>query len=177
MQPRRTSSFGECLSTRSPANSTVPFVTSPRSACSRLEMAFRVVVLPAPFAPRIATMPPLGTDSDTPFSTRMTWSYTTSMLLTARMISAGVGAMSIGAALIGFSTIGPWRNVCAERGWREPTRLPPAEAHPLGGWALRSRCLVAGFGALRPAGILLGIVLGGRIELLAHAIRHGFDRV
>ena len=36
-----------------------PLVTSPRSACSRLEIAFSVVVLPAPLAPSSATMPPL----------------------------------------------------------------------------------------------------------------------
>ena len=74
MQPRRTSSLGESPSTRSPMNSTEPFVTLPRSASSRLEMAFSVVDLPAPLAPSSATMAPFGTASDTPFSTRMTWS-------------------------------------------------------------------------------------------------------
>ncbi len=42
-------------------NSTEPLVTLPRSASSRLEMAFSVVDLPAPLAPSRATMPPLGT--------------------------------------------------------------------------------------------------------------------
>ena len=51
----------------------LPFVTSPRSECSRFETAFSVVVLPAPFPPRSAVMPPFLTDSDTPFSTRITW--------------------------------------------------------------------------------------------------------
>ena len=46
---------------RSPRNSIVPLVTSPRSARSRLEIAFSVVVLPAPLAPSSATMPPSGT--------------------------------------------------------------------------------------------------------------------
>ena len=32
-------------------------------------MAFRVVVLPAPFDPRSATMRPSGTASESPFST------------------------------------------------------------------------------------------------------------
>ena len=32
-----------------------------------------VVVLPAPLPPRMATMPPSGTLSDTPLSTRITW--------------------------------------------------------------------------------------------------------
>jgi hypothetical protein len=32
-------------------------------------MAFKVVVLPAPLAPRMATIPPFGTFSDTPFRT------------------------------------------------------------------------------------------------------------
>jgi hypothetical protein len=49
-------------------------VTSPRSVRSKLEIAFSVVVLPAPFAPSSATIFPSGTASDTPFSTRMTWS-------------------------------------------------------------------------------------------------------
>ena len=48
-----------------------PLVTSPRSACSRLETALSVVVLPAPLAPSRATMPP-GHVEETPFSTRMT---------------------------------------------------------------------------------------------------------
>ena len=43
---------------RSPRNSIVPLVTSPRSARSRFEIAFSVVVLPAPLAPSSATMPP-----------------------------------------------------------------------------------------------------------------------
>ena len=72
--PRLTRSFGVSRSTRSPANSIDPLVTSPRSARSRLLIAFRVVVLPAPLAPSSATMRPFGTDSDTPFNTRMTWS-------------------------------------------------------------------------------------------------------
>ncbi len=58
---------------RSPAKAIEPFVTSPRSARNRFEIAFNVVVLPAPLPPRSATMPPTGTSSDTPFSTRMTW--------------------------------------------------------------------------------------------------------
>ena len=70
--PRRTRSFGVSRSIRSPRYSIVPLVTSPRSARSRLEIAFSVVVLPAPFAPSSATMPPSGTSSDTPFSTRIT---------------------------------------------------------------------------------------------------------
>ena len=71
-QPRRTSSFGERACTSSPSNTIEPLVTSPRSECSRFEIALRVVVLPAPFAPSSATMPPFGTPSDTPFNTRMT---------------------------------------------------------------------------------------------------------
>ena len=58
----------------SPMNSMLPLVTSPRSVRSRPEMALSVVLLPAPLAPRRATMPPSGTASDTPFNTRITWS-------------------------------------------------------------------------------------------------------
>ena len=39
----------------------LPLVTSPRSAANILEIAFRVVDLPAPFAPNKATTLPLGT--------------------------------------------------------------------------------------------------------------------
>ena len=74
MQPRRTRSLGVRPSTRSPLNSIAPLVTSPRSERMRLEIAFSVVDLPAPLAPRSATMPPSGTSSETPLSTRMTWS-------------------------------------------------------------------------------------------------------
>jgi hypothetical protein len=55
-------------------NSIDPLVTSPRSARSRFEIALSVVDLPAPFAPSSATIRPSGTCSDTPFSTRITWS-------------------------------------------------------------------------------------------------------
>jgi hypothetical protein len=70
----RTSSFGVSRSMRWPMNSIVPFVTSPRSARSRLEIAFSVVVLPAPLAPSNVTILPSGTCSDTPLSTKLTWS-------------------------------------------------------------------------------------------------------
>jgi hypothetical protein len=49
-------------------------VTSPRSAWSKLEIALRVVVLPAPLAPKMATTLPFGTSRETPLSTRITWS-------------------------------------------------------------------------------------------------------
>jgi ABC-type multidrug transport system ATPase subunit len=51
-----------------------PFVTSPRSERNKFEMAFNVVVFPAPFAPNKATIPPSATSKETPFKTRMTWS-------------------------------------------------------------------------------------------------------
>ena len=57
---------GVSPSTRSPLNSMEPLVTSPRSERMRLEIDFSVVDLPAPLAPRMATMPPCGTSSDTP---------------------------------------------------------------------------------------------------------------
>ncbi|EWS65739.1 hypothetical protein Y695_00992 [Hydrogenophaga sp. T4] len=58
---------------RSPRSSTLPLVTSPRSALSRLEMARSVVVLPAPLPPSSAAILPSGTLSETPFNTRITW--------------------------------------------------------------------------------------------------------
>ena len=48
--PRLTSSLGVSSSTRSPRNSILPLVTSPRSPRSKVEIAFSVVLLPAPLA-------------------------------------------------------------------------------------------------------------------------------
>src|SRR5260370_10496904 len=52
---------------RPPRSTLFPYTTLFRS-----EIAFRVVVLPAPLAPSNATMPPRGTLSETPLRTRMT---------------------------------------------------------------------------------------------------------
>jgi len=46
----------------------VPSVTSPSSTLSSPEIAFRVVVLPAPFAPKTATILSLFHLKDIPFS-------------------------------------------------------------------------------------------------------------
>ena len=73
LKTRRTRSAGESFSMRSPRSSIEPLVTSPRSPASRLETARSVVVLPAPLPPKMATMLPSGTASDTPLSTRITW--------------------------------------------------------------------------------------------------------
>ena len=72
--PRRTISDASRRWIASPASSIPPLVTSPRSVRSSPEMALSVVDLPAPLAPRRATMPSSGTWSDTPFNTRITWS-------------------------------------------------------------------------------------------------------
>ena len=63
-------------------NSIEPLVTAPRSACNRLEHAFKVVVLPEPFAPRSDTTLPSSTSNVTPRNAKITWLYTTSILLT-----------------------------------------------------------------------------------------------
>ena len=70
--PRLTTVCGGSRSSLSPSSSTVPLVTSPRSARSRPEIAFRVVVLPAPLAPSRVVMQPFSADRETPFSTKMT---------------------------------------------------------------------------------------------------------
>ena len=75
-------------SMRSPMNSIEPSVTSPSSCFNRPDMAFRVVLFPAPLAPSSATMPPSGTSMETPLITRMTSWYFTSMLLILRIDSA-----------------------------------------------------------------------------------------
>ena len=59
-------------SMRRPASSIAPLVTSPRSDRSTPEIAFKVVVLPAPLAPRSVVIEPSRTSIDTPLSTRMT---------------------------------------------------------------------------------------------------------
>ena len=46
-----------------PSNTIIPAV-----GCNKPEIAFKVVVLPAPFAPMSATSSPLPTVSDTPLS-------------------------------------------------------------------------------------------------------------
>ena len=57
---------------RSPSSSMVPSVTSPSSARRSPEIALSVVLFPAPFEPRSATMLPRLTSRESPFSTRMT---------------------------------------------------------------------------------------------------------
>ena len=69
----------------SPSNVTDPLATRPSSFLSKPEMAFSVVLLPAPLAPSSATHWPGPTLSDTPFTARMTSEYSTSMLLTTSM--------------------------------------------------------------------------------------------
>jgi hypothetical protein len=54
-----------------PWNSMEPVVTAPRSGPRMPEMAFSVVLFPAPFEPRSATMPPCGTSKETPRRTRI----------------------------------------------------------------------------------------------------------
>ena len=52
---------------------TDPFVTSPLSEASKLEIDFKVVLFPAPLPPSKAVMPPFLTFKLTPFKTRITW--------------------------------------------------------------------------------------------------------
>ena len=58
---------------RWPRQRMAPARTWPTSSGSRPEMAFRVVVLPAPLLPNRATMRPSGTASDSPRSTCTVW--------------------------------------------------------------------------------------------------------
>src|SRR5215217_7804043 len=99
------------------------------------------------------------------------------MLLTARMVSAGLEAGSNGAAFMdNLRRRSPARG--SGRRWRagascdgstpplsRPPRLPEGEPSLL-------RSLVAGFRPLRPAGVLLGVVLGGGVELTLHHVGH-----
>ncbi len=72
--PMRVTSKGRMPSMRLSPSRIDPLVTCPRSVRSTPEMAFSVVVLPAPLAPSSVVMAPALTSSDTPFSTRMTLS-------------------------------------------------------------------------------------------------------
>src|ERR1700753_490439 len=79
-----------------------PRVTSPSSVLSNPEIAFSVVDLPAPLAPSKATIAPCGTSRLKPRSTRMTSSYTTSMLRTA---SSGAGGAAAGVRAISGASV------------------------------------------------------------------------
>ena len=70
--PRRTTAWGGKRSIRSPPNSIAPLVIAPRSEGSRPEIAFSVVVFPAPLAPSNVVIPASRTLSDTPLRTRIT---------------------------------------------------------------------------------------------------------
>src|SRR5262245_39644697 len=170
MQPRRTSSFGEDACTSSPSNTIAPLVTSPRSECSRLEMALSVVVLPAPLAPSKATMCPRGTSSETPLSTRMTWSYTTSMLLRERMVSCAAA----GCGEPAFWAIDTRTSLASPRTRGEAARRSTASHRPA---IIASRRLVAGLRPLRPGRVLGYVVLGGGFQHRTHFLLHGRDPV
>src|SRR5476651_454292 len=73
----------------------LPCTTSPRSARSRLEMAFKVLLLPAPLAPSSTAICPLATCRETPRTARMAFSYSTSMPCTCK----------IGMSLMGLSWV------------------------------------------------------------------------
>ena len=70
--PRRTTACGGRRSIRSPSSSMAPLVISPRSECSSPEIAFSVVVFPAPLAPSNVVIFPSRTFNDTPLRTRIT---------------------------------------------------------------------------------------------------------
>ena len=48
-----------------------PLVTSPRSDFNKLDIDFRVVLLPAPLPPNSAVMPPFSTDKLTPLTPKI----------------------------------------------------------------------------------------------------------
>src|SRR5580658_896986 len=130
-----------------------PLVTSPRSARSRFEIAFSVVVLPAPLAPRSATMPAFGTVSDTPLSTRIRLLYTTSILLTLRIVSPALAATA---------------EVAARTGSR-PTASAALTGSPPG--------VIAALSSGRPAAVVFHIVPGGRHQQRLHHRGHRRDVV
>ncbi len=66
--PSATIFSGGSLSIRSPAKTISPLLTG-----TNPEMARNVVLLPAPLAPMIVTMPSAGTDMSIPFSAATLW--------------------------------------------------------------------------------------------------------
>src|SRR5262249_17925181 len=93
--------------------------TSPSSVLSRPEIAFSEVDLPAPLAPSSATIAPLGTSRLRPRSTRMTSSYTTSMLRTERR----GGRVSVTMVVRAVSSVSVMVIVCC---YRRVWSLPPS---------------------------------------------------
>ena len=79
---------------------------------SRPEIAFSVVDFPAPLAPSSATIAPFGTSRLRPRSTRMTSSYTTSMLRTLSSAAGRVTAAGAGRAVSTVSVIGVVTGCC-----------------------------------------------------------------
>ena len=126
-------SNGRMPSMRRPSNSMLPLVTSPRSVRSTPEIAFRVVVLPAPLAPSRVVILPASTAIETPFSTRMTLSYTTSMLFSDSMALPGSWPAPDHSAA----------EVCGAPGPQGPRRGCQA-SQPLAASAARTFCSTSG---------------------------------
>ena len=100
----------------------VPPVTRAASVPMNPEIARKVVVLPAPLAPRIATTWPLPTLIDTPLSARITRLYTTSR---PRTVSTGATLMAM-SPVLRRRTRRPQAREQAFAQTHEPARARPA---------------------------------------------------
>src|SRR6266516_2957297 len=115
MTPRLTSSDGLRRSTRSPRYSTLPLVTSPRSARSKFEMALSVVVFPAPLAPRRATIAPSGTSSDTAWGDGVTACWASALVACTGRDSLLLGILGRGLFDLSPYKFAIWLDPVADR--------------------------------------------------------------
>src|SRR5215212_10249075 len=111
------------------------------------------------------------------------------MLLTDRMVGAGAGAIVSAAVIAGALEGGPARaragsgsagrrsgGVC--RAAAQPVgQLPRPGRRAVRGASIPLRGIVAALAALRPAGVLVGIILGGGVEQRADLVGHRRDRL
>jgi len=81
--PWRTMPLGSWPVMAWPPKSMRPAETRPSSVLIRFEMAFSVVLLPAPLAPSSVTQEASGTLAEMPLTARMTSLYSTSTLLSS----------------------------------------------------------------------------------------------
>ena len=72
-EPAPRDAVGQLPGDGASAEEDLPVAISPSSSGSRPEIAFRVVVFPAPFDPSSATMAPSGTERESPFRTWTVW--------------------------------------------------------------------------------------------------------
>src|ERR1700737_2691532 len=113
--PRRATLSGSMRRISRPSKITLPFCGSITP-----QIVFSAVVLPAPLAPRMATMPPRGTSKETPRMAAI-GPYQVSTLLTLRIVSgmarsaSEIGAYHLGMGLHLVRCAGGYRLAVVQR--------------------------------------------------------------